>query len=759
MDFEKTFELAIQHQQEGRVDNALALYSKLLEVQQQNWRLLFFVGSAQLQQKKFNEAIKFIRKSISINPNAEQSHNNLGLVYLELKQWDKALINFTRALEISPNYVTAHINTAVAYKNLKKWNEALASYEKVIAIKPDSVDARFAIGNILKELRQWDEALVHYDKALAFNPDISAIYINYGNILVEKRKWNEALAKYDKAIAIKPDSAEAHFAIGNILKELRRWDDALVHYDKALAIKPDISAIYINYGNILVEKRKWNEALAKYDKAIAIKPDFYSAHFLRGNLLKKFKRWDQALISYEKALTINPDYNYGLGTIINSKMQICDWMNFDEKVTLLEEKILNKQKVITPFTALSIIDSPKIHKAAAEIFFKDRYAGSDDNYIFSKSRREKIRVGYFSADFFNHATMHLMAEVFEYHDRTNFEFIAFSFSPINDDEWQARARKSFNQFIDCHAKTDDEIVSISRSLEIDIAVDLKGYTTDSRTAIFAQRAAPIQVNYLGYPGTMGSKTFDYIIADEIIIPKKNQQNYVEKIAYLPNCYQPNCQNRAVIKKFTGRKSLGLPDSGIVFASFNNNYKITPSLFGSWMRILNFTHGSVLWLLVTNPIAKVNLLQEAEKYGVNSDRLIFASQLPIGEHLDRIQYSDLMLDTFPYGAHTTCSDALRMCVPVITLLGESFASRVAASLLTEIGLSNLITYSQSSYEEISIDLANNPKKLLAIREKLKESKRSSTLFDSALFAKNLELIYKRMHHAYVSYQTFDNIYIK
>ena len=425
-------------------------------------------------------------------------------------------------------------------------------------------------------------------------------------------------------------------------------------------------------------------------------------------------------------------------------MKLCDWREHHFLLSQIEEKTKLNEKVSYPFVILGLTSNPDIQKKSAEIFVNAKPPSASElpnipKYI----RHKKIKVGYFSADFHNHATMHLMAEFFEHHDRNLFETFAFSFGPNTQDKWQKRVFQVFDKLTYVRFQSDRDVALLARSLEIDLAIDLKGFTQDSRTGIFAERAAPIQVNYLGYPGTMGVDYIDYIIADRTLIPEDKQKFYAEKIVYLPDSYQVNCSHREINDKVFTRNDFGLPESGLVFCCFNDSYKITPTTFDSWMRILERVENSVICLMTGNNNAKENLRGEAEARGIDGHRIIFAEHLPIEEHLSRIRLGDLFLDTLPYNAHTTASDALRMGLPVLTCMGESFASRVAASLLNAIHLPELITTSQEEYENLAVELATNPEKLNNIKQKLASNRLSTPLFDTKLFTTNLENAYSQI----------------
>jgi len=542
--------------------------------------------------------------------------------------------------------------------------------------------------------------------------------------------------------------------------ELKRYDDALVSYDRAIQLKPDYAEAYYNQGVTFGELKRYDDALVSYDRAIQLKPDYAEAYYNQGVTFGELKRYDDALVSYDRAIQLKPDVDYLFGNVIHTKMHLCDWGNLDTLVNQLTEKIIKHQVSTTPFITLALIDNPELQKQSAETYINDKHPTSNALPKIRKYlKHQKIRIGYFSADFHNHATMHLMAELFEYHDKNKFELIAFSFGPDQQDEWRQKAISNFDQFIDVRSNSDIEVASLARELTIDIAVDLKGFTQDGRASIFAHRAAPIQVNYLGYPGTMGAEYMDYIIADPILIPDDKREHYSEKIAYLPNSYQVNVKERLISDKSLSRKEVGLPDNAFVFCSFNNNYKITPETFDRWMRILQLVEGSILWIFKSNETAVENLKKEAELRGIDSSRLVFASFLPVEEHLKRIQLADLFLDTLPCNAHTTASDALRVGLPVITLMGESFASRVAASLLNAVGLPELITTTPKGYESLAIELATKPKFLREIKDKLFTNLSTSPLYNTKLFTQDIETAYQEMYQFYQAELAPDHIYVK
>jgi len=571
---------------------------------------------------------------------------------------------------------------------------------------------------------------------------------NKGVTLNEIKRFQEAIAHYDKALSIKPDYAEAYSNKGNSLNELKRYDEAIAHYDKALELKPDYVEGWSNKGVTLNEIKRFQEAIAHYDKALSLNFDYAEAWSNKGSILNELKRYDEAIAHYDKALSLKSDMDYVPGDLLHTKMKICSWSGLAESLEHISKKVVANEKFTNPFPMLVLSDDALLHKKCSEIYAQDKYPfNSSLGPILKRPNSKKIRVGYFSADFHNHATGYLMAELFELHDNSQFEVIGFSFGPKTNDEMRQRLEKSFDRFIEVGNNSDIEISQLSRDLNIDIAVDLKGFTQDARTGIFAHRAAPIQVNYLGYPGTIGADYMDYIIADKSLIPPNSQSCYAEKVVYLPDSYQVNDRKREIAEKQFTREELGLPEHGFVYCCFNNNYKILPATFEGWMRILSMVEGSILWLLEDNPWVADNLKREAEKQGITPARLVFAERLSLPRHLARHRQANLFLDTVPCNAHTTTSDALWAGLPVLTLKGKSFASRVAASLLNAINLPELITSTQEEYEALAIELAMNPQKIADIKLKLVNNRLNSPLFNTPLFTKNLEAAYIKMVERY------------
>jgi predicted O-linked N-acetylglucosamine transferase (SPINDLY family) len=575
-------------------------------------------------------------------------------------------------------------------------------------------------------------------------PDHADALANRGTALSELGHLAEALQSFDRASKLRPKDASVLNNSGVVLQEARRLDEALLHYDRALAIDPSFAEALTNRGNLLRQLKRFDEALASYDRALAIKPDYASAIGSRANVLRELGRLGDALAGYNLALASDPSDANFFALRLSCKMTMCDWHGIGADFDGLAEMIDAGDKAFEPFTVVIAPVSAAHQMKSAATYVREK---CPPNALLPKIQggygHDRIRLAYFSADFYNHATAHLIANLFERHSRDKFEVIAFSFGPPKRDAVRSRLEKAFDQFIDVEAVSDLGIALRARNLEIDIAVDLKGFTKDSRPGIFASRAAPVQVNYLGYPGTMGAEYIDYLIADRMLIPEDEKRHYSEKIVYLPHSYQVNDTSRVIADRSFTRGECGLPEQGFVFCCFNNSFKILPRVFETWMCLLKAVDGSVLWLLGDNPLAARNLRDEAQRQGVDPLRLVFAERMEAPAHLARHSVADLFLDTIPCNAHTTASDALWAGLPVITCLGETFAGRVAASLLNAVGLPQLIAPELGAYESLALDLAMNRHLLVSVRRALTANRLTSPLFDTECFTKKIESAYIAM----------------
>lgn len=594
------------------------------------------------------------------------------------------------------------------------------------------------------QLENFQEAKALIDSILRINSKnsealrlLSIVYAMQGDSL-------SALTAIRKVIKLDPRNGIAHSNHGNILRGLGRNEEAITSYKLALQFAPEYAEAHNNLANLYQELRLYEQSLPGYIKAIELQSDYAEAYTNLGNALSKLKRYEEALQSYIRAYELKPDQKFLLGNILHHKMLICDWLNFDELLSKITFDLRNGKKVIEPFGFQGASSSESDLLLAAEIFSADHFPSVEGGASSKKDKkRDVIRIGYVCGEFRDHATSRLMTGVYECHDKNRFKVIALDNGIDDGSDLRKRIESAVDQIISIKNKSTQAVVGLVRELEIDILINLNGFYGDGRQDVFALRPAPIQVNYLGFPGTIGVNYFDYLIADKIVIPESSQDFYREKVAYLPNSYQANDSKRAISEKNFTRQELGLPDEAFVFCCFNNNYKITPHMFDCWMRILDSVPKSVLWLIEDNPSASKNLRLEAVKRGVSEERVIFAERIPLPEHLARHRLADLFLDTIPYNAHTTASDSLWAGLPVLTCVGESFPGRVAASLLYAIDLPEMVVDDIREYERLAIELAKNPSELEVVRAKLLINKANSPLFNTPLFTKNLESLYIEM----------------
>jgi predicted O-linked N-acetylglucosamine transferase (SPINDLY family) len=622
--------------------------------------------------------------------------------------------------------------------------------KRVIQVDSKNLPALHILGLIKASQSNYREAADYLARAARIHPNDASIQYNLAKALADSGNDKDALAHHKKAVALAPNNPEAWLSYGKTASNLGRYEDALVWYGNALNLKPDYAEALINKGATLKELKRYEEAIAFAQQALAINPNLAEAWANKGIALKDLMRYDEAIVHFDKALSLKPNIDWVWGDLLHTKMKICDWAGLTESLEGISKKVIANEKVSQALSLLALSDDPFLHKKCSETYARAKYPSNPTlGRIPKLPKKEKIRIAYFSPDFRNHPVSLLTAELFEVHDRDRFEVFAFSLqkAPIGD-ETNLRLRKGFDRFIDVDEISDQEIAQFARELEIDIAIDLAGPTQYSRTGIFSYRAAPIQVNWLGYPGTIGAEYIDYIVADKIIIPEPHQQFYAEKVVYLPNTYMVDDSKRIPSTRVFRREEFGLPQNAFVFCCFNNDYKFNPQVLDSWSRILLTVKNSVIWISENNEYFRANIATEFRSRGIDSDRIIFAQRVEMmADHLSRYALADLFLDTHPYNAHTTALDSLKAGVPVLTLMGQSFASRVAASLLNAIGLPELITNTQEEYEALAIELAMNPQKLADIKLKLAKNRLTAPLFDTPLFTKNIEAAYIKMVERY------------
>lgn len=633
-------------------------------------------------------------------------------------------------------------------------DKAAGLYAEVLSRNPLQADALHLLGVLFYQSRNFTHAIKLISQAVALAPENPVYFLNLGNALQEAGYLARAEESFRRAIALRQDFSEAYNGLGTTLVGLYRLDEAIDSFDQAISINPNNPEPYNNRGNALRELGNLGGAILEFEAALRIRPEYADVHSNLGYVFIELNQFEKAISSFEYALRIDKDFEYVRGALMLAKLRICDWQNYESDVdSLLIDLTRRGARCTPPWAVLALSDSLAVQRRAAEIWAADKCPLQDapisPRSLPDRSSKQKICIGYYSSDFYHHATSFLIVEIIERHDKNQFELIAFHFGPATGDEMQLRVSAAFDSFHDVNGLSDRQVAELSRELGVNIAVDLKGFTQNQRSGIFANRAAPIQVNFLGYPGTMGARYMDYIIADRELIPEASQQYYTESVVYLPNSYQPNDRKRAVSPNVQVRSEQGLPDTGFIYCCFNNNFKINPSVFAAWIDILNSVPDSVMWLLEDNPIASRNLRQAARARGLSSDRLVFAARLPPAEHLARHRLADLFLDTWPCNAHTTASDSLWAGLPVLSFRGESFASRVGASLLTAAGLPELIVDTREQYIAKAIEFGSNPALVEEWKARLLATKMTVPLFDSGLFAQHLEGAYFDLYDQYLT----------
>ncbi len=647
-------------------------------------------------------------------------------------------------LKADPDHADSLHLLGVIASHVGKHKLAIDLIGKAANLDPGNANYLLDWGNALHVHGRLDLAVKSHEKAIVLKPDYAEAYSNLGAVLYELGDLEAALVRLDKAIQLHPKHESAHFNRGNVLAELARYLEAVESYDRAIALNPNYAEAYANRGVALHDLKKLDAARRSYDTALQLKPDYIYVYVNRGNVHRVLQNLEAAATDYAQALDLDPRAEFLFGLLLHTKYQLCQWQDYEQETAALATQLERGEPASHPFPTLAILESPHLQRVAAEQLVQAKYPPRADLGPISRDAgRDKIRLGYFSADFREHAVSYLTAELFEVHDRSKFELVAFSFGPSGGDDMRRRVSKSFDQFIDVADRSDSEVAQLARDHGIDIAIDLSGHTQHGRPGIFSYRTAPIQLSYLGYLGTMGADYFDYLIADKTIIPAGSEAHYAEKIVYLPS-YQVNDSKRRISDKVFTRAELGLPAEGFVFCCFNLSYKITPEVFEGWMRILSAVEGSVLWLLEHNATATKNLLVRAAQSGVSPERIRFGKLLPRAEYLARFRAADLFLDTLPYNAGTIASDALWAGLPVLTQMGESFASRVAGSVLHAIHLPELVTETQEDYEAKAIALASDATALKAVKVKLQGNRLTTPLFNCRQFTKHIEAAYQVMH---------------
>jgi len=684
-------------------------------------------------------AIEAYRQCLSLDPGIAEAHNNLGTLLDLSGRFQEAIHCFEQALARRPDYVRALTNLGKVLRQVGRSAEALDVLRKALTLVPDHAPALGNLGAALVDAGQYEDALEGLRRAIQIEPQMAEGHHHVGRALLAQGKRGEALISLRHAVFLKASLVEAQALLGQALLDEGQFAQAIGCLQQATAANPKTADLLVLLGIAQYRGERLQDAADSFAAAVALDHSYSKAFLFRGWALEALEKLPEAVADYERAAALSPDDAETTSSLLSCYTRMCDWSRSDQQLQRLREspQLLDG---INPFVLLSVSDVPseqlRASRARAHTIVQGRVPfGPSRSYD-----HERIRVAYLSRDFFSHATSFLVAELFGLHDRSAFEVFGVSYGPDDGSAIRARIVASCDEFLDVRTRSDRQIATTLLDREIDILVDLKGYTAWARTEILALRPAPIQVSYLGYPGTMGAPFIDYLIGDEFLIPAAERPFYFENVVYLPDSYQVNDRHRAVSPTPLKRSDFGLPEEGFVFCCFNNNWKITRPVFDVWMRLLAAVPGSVLWLLEANPWSVENLRAAAQSRGINPERLIFCGRTGSSEHLARHQLADLFLDTLPVNAHTTASDALWTGLPLVTCAGRGFAARVAGSLLHAVNLGELVTSCLEAYEQVSLSLARDPDRLRAIRARLVAGRATLPLFDTPAFCRDLEAAY-------------------
>lgn len=697
-----------------------------------------------LQDNKPRAAVKVLRGVLARQPNNLNAMHALGITHLRTGKLLQAERLIGKAVRAHPKLAFGHNNLGEVYRAQGKLEMAAACYRKALAIDPGQREAHYNLGIVQEELGQLEDAVACYRNALSNTPSDAETHQNIANALHKLGRLEEAVASLRSALACNPQIASIHNNLGLVLMGLGRLDEAIDSFQEAIKLSPALSGAHSNLGNVLYALERYEEAIDSCRRAIEIRPDHADAHSNLGIVLNALDRHEEAIECYQRAIQIDPLFPNALSFAATLLRKICDWSSLTETSSELNKFVRQSLCVVEPFVFLFFSDNPEDQHRCAKFYVQNHlrsHAGSVTQK--ASSSDERIRIAYVSADFRQHPVATLMAELFELHDRDRFEIIGISLGKDDQSAMRGRLRQAFDHFIDARQVNDHAVAEMIADRKIHIAIDLMGYTADSRPGVLACRPAPIQVNYLGIPATMGADFIDYILVDHFVVPACQQPHFSERLVHLPECYMVNDRKRVISDDTLSRAEAGLPEKGFVFCCFNNSYKFTPEIFDLWMRLLKSVPGSVLWLLSDNQVSVANLRREAKSREVDPDRVIFAPRVKLEDHMARHRLAGLFLDTLPYNAHTTASDALWMGLPVLTCPGHGFASRVAGSLLHAIGMPELVTGSLEAYETLALKLAREPELLAKVRDKLARNRTTTALFDSERFCRNLEVAYDKM----------------
>jgi protein O-GlcNAc transferase len=730
--------------QRGRIEAAIGLIERALKELGDLPEAHLDFGNSLCAAGRFADAANSYRRAITLKSDYGMAYSNLARALNEQGLFAAGLESSRRAIELIPDLLGGQLNYAASLMGLERFAEAEAPLRRALELQPDSAKLHSDLGGVLTELARFGEALASYRRALKLAPNEAAVHNNLGRCLQAQKRFDEAATSYHRALALKPDLAEAHNNLGTVLQCLGETEAAVASCERALKLQPRNAVIHNNLGCALRVQNRRDDAVASYRRAVALMPDYAQAHCNLGMVLNDQGKLDEAIACFERAVAIEPDNTGALAAWFRGRQNICDWSCYSHDGVRVRNAVVSRPSLGGLLTLLALSSTPKQQfgcacRTAAKIIVPETRMQPHTR----PRSGERIRVGYVSADFHQHPVSSLIAELIERHDRRRFDVFGYSCGSDDRDATRVRLTGAFDRFVEIDKTTYRQAAALIHRDTVDVLIDLTGYTREGKPAILAYRPAPIQVNYLGYPGTMGADFVDYIIVDRFLVPSDQQPFYTERLVHLPNCFQPSDTKREITEPTPSRAACGLPEEGFVFCCFNNSYKITPTLFDIWMRLLKALPRSVLWLVEANPLVKENLRHEATIRGVSAERLVFAPRMAMADYLARLKLADLFLDTLPYNAGATANDALWAGLPLLTCAGKTYVGRMAGALLTAIGLPELITTSLAEYEALALRLATEPSGLAGMRQRLARNRSTMPLFDIARFTRDLEAAYSKM----------------
>jgi len=727
----------------GALEKAAKLCRLVLKSYPKQPDALHLLAVLALDSGSYAEADRRFRAALAVDPGSPRMLFNHAIVLYELGRYEEVLGRCEEVLRLGGDRARAYDLRGSALGRLERGAEALASFEQALALAPRDAEIHYNRANVLQQLGRSEEALAGYDAALALAPRHLGAINNRGAALRDLGRYEEAHACYDRVLALDPRSWQAHNNRGNLFTVTGRLREARAAFEQAIRLSPRNAECLYNLGNALQGLGQHEEAMQCYGRALTIQPGHVAAYLNRAEAARRLKLFTKALADYSAVKRLSPKAPYVDGYIAATRAQACDWSRPEDEAALIDA-VRRGERACDPFTLLLLGDSAADQRTCAATWAEDKFARFLEVAPPAPRHDGAVRIAYLSPDFRNHATSYLLARLIELHDRTRFKVIGVAFGPSGDDAMRRRVAAACDAFIDVGGMSDLTAAELLRAEGIDIAVDLAGYTLHARPGILARRPAPVQVSYLGYPGTTGAPFLDYIVADPWVVPEAMKPFFSENVVHLPDSYQANDEFKGLPAPVPSRMDAGLPQTGFVFCCFNNPNKIRPHVFDVWMRLLRGVEGSVLWLLGDSAEGTANLQREAERRGVADRRLVFAPRAGNAEHLARHTLADLFLDTLPCNAHTTASDALRAGVPVVTCVGSTFAGRVAASLLAAVGMPELVTRSLDEYEALALRLARDPEHLGRVRAALASHLATHALFDADRFRRNIEAAYLEMY---------------